>query len=1728
MDQKTKSRLQQSAEEDPLDYNWERLRLERHSREIEKLANDLGIDLNEPEPVPAPPPEKEGPGFWKRAAEFGANLGRGFAELGEGAVKLLTESPLSVPLTPEAKAHQEQVVQESAPQRQQIQDWAHVPIELADEAVDYWSEGDPSWWSQLAGEIGSEAAFPAATLKKVAGVGPLLKEGAKLIPWNVGLQGAREYNRLPQDPSQDDYMTMAKRLGLTAAISPLIGAPMAKYLGRSADDVAKAAGKAFPVEEGVVQMQAVRGPSATTEEILSHPPTIKTPQAPNIQKGNLQLPKEELLLPRGDVSLPKGNINKVAEPPMDPTMVPRHFLPEEADTEIALRAIKGKEDIDLYGAMEKQESITDFIRQKGGLKDQGGELSHMHVDAERKPFQKSIIKKEGMTLDEAAEAAYESGLIPERNINVLLDAIDKESRGIVGSDPAWIQDVTKGKGALSRERVEIALEKIQRDKGADVGKDVQRVKEALLNDPEFADSPFIPRTDDEWAESIQALSRGGREAPVPEEAMDDLVPDELLDDLLPGQSMDDTISLSDDAFENLEETKNLVAGHSSANMGPEDALKFALKKYREGSIQSPEEAMTKAITPAESASKGRVSEILDPVPEMIDDLPDDITTLDLPPNILSRKEINPPSTDDSVVTAYEKWFGKMAKRHAMEEAGQEILDDLDEIGRTPVEVAQDFWTNTYQHLPANVQKKFKAMYRNHTGMEVADAKSQDELIHMLDMPNEVEYLEGTQRGLVSLMEEANRRFKGGIPDAEEVVTKALPQPSAAEQAMQRTTPDTLGEGGAIVLGHAGPQPPSPLAFRTPGMEATFQKGREAMDTPSFFDKMREGFADFVHGWTRTFRALPNNTRFARANEYLSQLKHAGRAATERAARVMKGVTQDLTPDEFDLFERLIIMRDAQFDALAGKTLPDGWTPQGVADELMRLENLLSSSPNVQRAVQLRMQMINELREELTNAKILNIDPANVNENYFPHIVRDYAEEAIKQAESGTGMSIKKKTPWYAKSRKGTNKLYNFNYLEAESAYLQKAFTDLETAKVIRALKDEYDILPKLQKAARDWNKAHPNDPPRTWEDMGVPDGYSLYRVDPSATFYSAFSTGEHAIDEQIAGLADALAKDENLALSLLQGADKYDMLEILATLKPTKVLGRPKAPMVIPDELEKTLVNLGRGHEQNAWRKLNGAIKEWLLIAPHKVLRYNINNLVGDMEAVWVGNSKILTDGKLTKSIHELWNIFRGHTGPTADYLDALRLGVIDTGQITTELSDPNAFASLMRIDPRSNASWGKMAEDLIKRGWGSIRKWNQFRENMLRYGAYKHYKEALDAGQSISYGASKKDVVDALATNEEKAAKLARELLGDYAAVSESGQKFSRDIMMFYRWVEVNATRYNQILQNTQQEAGAAAIGGKAAALVAVRAAKLMTWMTLVSMWNKYIIGEDWEKLPKHARSMPNVVMPMYRDENDSPRYIRTEGSFADLMKTAGFDDIYEGVDRVTHGEITWGEFMQEAALAPPKALAERAFTGMYPHMIGGVEFATGHKYWPDAENPREIHDMGRHLSEKFGLKHGYDLLAGNREFQGEDAILDTFSYKPDILTDSYETKSKVRSDLERYRSKDETKDVLHEWVQALQRGNQSEIDRLKPQVEGIVKQDPGTYKRTMDGIDPTQGLGKTDRAKHTREDWLKTLGPEERRRVERAMEKAKAVRKADPFKHYTVPKRGKDASRYRKYWGF
>ncbi|MHB1098089.1 MAG: hypothetical protein ACYCZR_00915 [Burkholderiales bacterium] len=182
---------------------------------------------------------------------------------------------------------------------------------------------------------------------------------------------------------------------------------------------------------------------------------------------------------------------------------------------------------EIYG-----QSLTEFLKEKGGIQDQGGELTARQVDANRKAFQKKLVQPKGLTLDQAAELATAAGYLEQRDPGALLDAIDKDARGTpvyaIGKENARLIDVRTNLDSLKHFLASRAIdltatsnEEIKALLGESIQQTVQDVagttfmqggKEAtlanLLNELPDALSRRITRLKDDFAVAKNAARSG--------------------------------------------------------------------------------------------------------------------------------------------------------------------------------------------------------------------------------------------------------------------------------------------------------------------------------------------------------------------------------------------------------------------------------------------------------------------------------------------------------------------------------------------------------------------------------------------------------------------------------------------------------------------------------------------------------------------------------------------------------------------------------------------------------------------------------------------------------------------------------------------------------------------------------------------------------------------------------------------------------------------------------------------------------------------------------------------------------------------------------------------------------------------------------------------------------------------------------------------------------------------
>lgn len=269
-----------------------------------------------------------------------------------------------------------------------------------------------------------------------------------------------------------------------------------------------------------------------------------------------------------------------------------------------------------------------------------------------------------------------------------------------------------------------------------------------------------------------------------------------------------------------------------------------------------------------------------------------------------------------------------------------------------------------------------------------------------------------------------------------------------------------------------------------------------------------------------------------------------------------------------------------------------------------------------------------------------------------------------------------------------------------------------------------------------------------------------------------------------------------------------------------------------------------------------------------------------------------------------------------------------------------------------------------------------QLREGLLREAAYLRAKELLEQGKPV-YWASNPAEINALTDIRDKAAKLSRELLGDYGNLSAHGEKIRTSLIPFWSWIEINAPRYYRLFKNaaTQGEAGSTAarmagVGTRKAAGAALGIAEkvLLTHLLFaaVSAFNHLVHPEEEEKLSSAVKGQLHLILGSTSDGKTMT--VRFSGAFSDVLSWVGLEEYPESFKKPQAGQMDSREMLKKMALATPNKLANAAspFTKLAGELIAGKSI------YPDITKPVPIRDRSEHLARFFALDEEYKALAG------------------------------------------------------------------------------------------------------------------------------------------------------------
>jgi predicted RNA methylase len=425
----------------------------------------------------------------------------------------------------------------------------------------------------------------------------------------------------------------------------------------------------------------------------------------------------------------------------------------------------------------------------------------------------------------------------------------------------------------------------------------------------------------------------------------------------------------------------------------------------------------------------------------------------------------------------------------------------------------------------------------------------------------------------------------------------------------------------------------------------------------------------------------------------------------------------------------------------------------------------------------------------------------------------------------------------------------------------------------------------------------------TWRKLAAQmDGYTTWQPKEGYHFFKATTIPERVLDAVLAGEKPLRDKD---------------LRDVLAR-------GTPLETWVIPEDLAATLDQWGNENWATApdiahqW--LISSWKQWVLLNPMRALRYNVNNMSGDLDIAIAYDPKIVTQFG-GDAMRDLWQYHFGakvSPGLAKEIEEAIKLGVVDNGLTVLEIPDikkTGAFRALVSADANPNA-----VQKGIETYWRGIRGATVWRENTLRLAAFRYFQKKVDEGGKV-YAASNRDAIDALETDIEKAAKLARELIGDYGNISQGGQWMRRNLIPFYSWIEINAPRYVRLLKNARHEGEGSASTARAAAALGIGTAfraglkigafalKAHILFMLVNLWNKSRFPDEDRKVNTNRRQL-HIILGHRKDGTIIT--MRFEGALADALEWFDLDDYPQDIADLYSGKKDLADMGAEAIKAP------------------------------------------------------------------------------------------------------------------------------------------------------------------------------------------------------------------------
>jgi len=423
-------------------------------------------------------------------------------------------------------------------------------------------------------------------------------------------------------------------------------------------------------------------------------------------------------------------------------------------------------------------------------------------------------------------------------------------------------------------------------------------------------------------------------------------------------------------------------------------------------------------------------------------------------------------------------------------------------------------------------------------------------------------------------------------------------------------------------------------------------------------------------------------------------------------------------------------------------------------------------------------------------------------------------------------------------------------------------------------------------------------------------------------------------------------------------------------LRKQMVLGGRKSEWVVPNEVAKQLNQLAPETSRSPMAMLGQAIgstqaqwKFWKLFNPFGFIKYELNNLTGDADVAFAYDPKIFTYAK--QAYNDLYGFHVNKEPLSKDMEDLMKKGVLGSGYMLQDLAE-------MKPELAVEAMFEDFTDGLKKKsGWfkefsnnytKKVTTFNQVREDTLRLAAYRYFQDKLETGADV-YGASKPSELALIPDKKDKAAKMARELLGDYGALSVSGKWLRQHMFPFWSWMEINAPRYVRMMKNAKLEdktgsAGRmAGVAGKKAALKTAKFALLASTLPFfVNMWNRFFIeagfADEEDKRVMDARNQQHLLL--YSTSEGRVISLKMQGALTDALEWFGAGSFYATATDVALTDATAMDAAEQYLTEGEywRGAVNRLGTSLTPVIKLPAELFTKKQFFPDVTKPAPMRD--------------------------------------------------------------------------------------------------------------------------------------------------------------------------------